>query len=101
MSGTEDDEAPEADEWVIGTWHVYYHVELHCVVEKDGKPWVEAWPGADPYRWYRWRSYHAARKFQRAHKRLDGYVIVNLSALKRQCQEQKARDRKQEWREGV
>ncbi len=82
----------EGDEWVIGTWHVYYGVELHALVDRDGRPWAEGWPGADVFRWYRWRSYHAARKFQRSHPQLEGYVIVNLSALQRQCRERKERD---------
>jgi hypothetical protein len=82
----------EVDDWVIGTWHVYYHIELHCVVERDGTPWLDACPSATIQDWYRWHSYHAAKKFQREHPTLEGYVICNLSEMRRQCRTRRAID---------
>ena len=82
------------DEWVIATWRVAYHIELVAVCEKDGKPWLDAWDTAWPHTWFKWRSYHAARKFQRSHPGLDGYEILNLSRLKRADAARRERDKK-------
>jgi hypothetical protein len=79
----------EADEWVIGTWYCYYHLELMCVVSVGGKPRPDYHAGSQRYDWYRWHSYHAARKFQRENAELEGYIIFNLSQAERQCEERK------------
>jgi hypothetical protein len=84
-------EAQEPDQWVIGTWHCYYHVELLALARRNGRPWPEACATSSIHDMHCWNSYHAARKFQRSHPHLSGYVIVNLSAIQRQCWEQRRR----------
>ena len=87
MPHQDDDDADQGDpgdpgdQWVIGTWHVCYHVQLLCVIRREGKPCPGWHPSSALHDWYRWASYHAARKFQRAHAELAGYVVCNLSAL--------------------
>lgn len=87
-----DDEAP-VGEWTLATWHCYFHAELHFVYNDDGKP-GEGWnPTSSIQDAYRWNSYHAARKWQRSHRRFRGYIIVNLRAIKEQCERQREIDR--------
>lgn len=90
----DDDDSPPGD-WVLATYHCYWSVQLNFVVKVDGKPKGDWWPTSDRLSAYRWNSYHAARKFQRTHSHLRGYVILNLSAIERQCAEQRVID--DEW----
>lgn len=86
------DDDREPGDWALATWHCYYHAELHFVYNNHGKPGVEWHPTSSLMDAYRWNSYHAARKWQKANPRFRGYIIVNLRAIKAQCQRQRQID---------
>lgn len=68
----------QTEAWVLARWHTGYQVHLRFVPEKDGRPAAKGFETQDYNKAFCWRSYHAARKFQRAHGRFAGYVIINL-----------------------
>lgn len=84
--------------WVLATYHCYYSVQLLFVVRGGGKPMADWHPTSARDQAYRWNSYHAARKFQRTHTQLRGYVILNLSELEQQAEAQ--REIREEWIRG-
>lgn len=85
----DDDDTPPGP-WVLATYHCYWSVEIHFVVDVDGKPRAD-WAATNHRNSaYRWASYHAARKYQRAHPQLRGYVVLNLSAIEEQCARSRA-----------
>lgn len=76
---------PEHDEWVIATWHIFHGAQLMFVAAREDKPFVEGHTTSAHYQAFKWNSYHAARKFQKAHAKLDGYIVCNLSEMRRQA----------------
>jgi len=84
-------ESQDGDDFCLATWHCYFHAELHFVYNKDGKPALDFHPVSSLHDAYRWNSYHAARKFQRKYPQLAGYMVCNLSAIRRQCQAERER----------
>lgn len=94
MRNVEAEEHERVGEWVLATWHCYNDVRLFFVPEIDGRPMANYWPTDYPSQAYRWNSYHAARKYRATHPRLAGYIIVNLQAIKDQCERQRKIDGK-------
>lgn len=93
----DDEDAPLGD-WALAVFYVRWSVSVSFVVAKDGRPQADYWPTSQPREAFRWKSYHAARKFQRSHPHLRGYVIVNLSEWERQSEENRRID--DEWVNG-
>lgn len=83
-----DDDTP-LGAWVLATYHCYWSVAIHFVVEVEGKPRHDWGATSERHQAYRWQSYHAARKFQRSHPELGGYVILNLTEIENQCARQR------------
>lgn len=83
MADDQDDQAPDDDqaEWVLARWVVRYGVELMAVRSYKDRPCPQSGCAADTFTWHRWNSYHAARKYQRSHPSLTGYMVCNLSAI--------------------
>lgn len=86
---------PKEGAWVLASWHCYYSVSLNFVVRVEGKPQPDWHPTSARDQAYRWNSYHAARKFQKAHSQLRGYVILNLTQIEEQATVQ--REAREEW----
>lgn len=84
----DDDDVP-LGAWVLVTYKVMHSVELLFLGAVDGKPRADLGPTWCRTMAYRWNSYHAARKFQRSHPALRGYVILNLSAIEEQAERQR------------
>jgi hypothetical protein len=78
----------EGDEWVLACWHAYFGLDVVAVVEVEGRPRADFHAGSQRRGWYRWKSYHAARAFQRDHPHLEAYIILNLSRILREFQAQ-------------
>ncbi len=75
-----DDDCEEKD-WALARWLWRYNVGLLFVPMIESKPRPDVGARVDPVMAYRWRSYHAARKYQRAHPELAGYMVVNLTRI--------------------
>lgn len=73
--------------WVLARYCFRYTVSLHFVVEVKGRPQADWHTTSEPGQAYRWNSYQAARKFQRTHRRLRGFKILNLAALHQHSQD--------------
>lgn len=82
----DDDDTPQGD-WVIAAFVVRYSVRVVFVCEHDGRPAIDWHATSEVNQAYRWNSYHAARKFMKAHDRLSGYEILNLSEMIRASEE--------------
>jgi len=91
----DDDDKPRGH-WVLASYHCYWSVSLNFVASVKGKPRPDWHCTSDRMQAYRWNSYHAARKFQRTHKKLRGYVILNLTEL-----EQRAEQQRQDYEEWI
>jgi len=89
----DDDQQPGA--WVLATYHCYHSLSINFVVRVKGKPQADWHPTSARHEAYRWNSYHAARKFQSTHSQLRGYIIMNLSVIEKQAEEQ--RQVHEEW----
>jgi hypothetical protein len=81
-----DDDQEGPDEWVIAGWKYSYAVELLFVRHRELKPDSSGWLCTIAFDAYRWKSYHAARKFQRAHPILQHCQVMNLSEIRRLCE---------------
>lgn len=90
----DDDDGP-AGAWVLASWHCYWSLSVNFVANVDGRPRPDMHCTSDRQSAYRWNSYHAARKFQRGHRKLRGYVILNLSLIEQQAEQQ--RQDYEEW----
>jgi len=92
----DDDDDKRRGDWVLASYHCYWSVSLNFVASVKGKPRPDWHCTSDRMQAYRWNSYHAARKFQRAHRKLRGYVILNLTEL-----EQRAEQQRQDYEEWI
>jgi hypothetical protein len=90
----DDDDTPPGA-WVLASWHCYHSLSVNFVVKVDGKPRPDWHSTSARHEAYRWNSYHAARKFQKAHRKLRGYIILNLSVIEQQAEQQ--RQDYEEW----
>jgi hypothetical protein len=90
----DEDDEPRGD-WVLALFVCLFSTDLRFVVEVEGKPKADWWPTSARHQAYRWNSYHAARKFQRAHPHLRGYVILNLTEIEQRYREHKVAE--EEW----
>lgn len=77
-------------DWVIATWTIYYDARLHFVARINGEPHVLCRTTTCAHDAYGWNSYHAARKYQREHSALEGYIVVNLAECRKQSELVKA-----------
>jgi hypothetical protein len=94
----EEDEGPPGA-WVLASYHLtHWNASLSFVLGKDGQPKADWHDTSSPSDAYRWNSYHAARKFQRAHPKLEGYVILNLTELQQRTERQRAA--REDWIHG-
>lgn len=91
----DDDDGQNSGDWVLAVYHCTYSVTLSFVVQVGGRPRADYHDTTVRYQAYRWNSYHAARKFQRSHPHLRGYIILNLTALEQH--HQAARQIREEW----
>lgn len=78
--------------WIIATYHCYFSIGILAVANVNGSPKADWHPTSARGSFYTWNSYHAARKFQRAHRCLRGYVILSLSEIEKQFEEAKKID---------
>lgn len=78
----DDDGNKRPGDFVLARWTYSYYVQLTFVESYEGKPHIGYLGSTRPTEAYRWNSYHAARKYQRAHPSLSGYVVFNLELLK-------------------
>lgn len=69
------------DEFVLARWHFDNGAKLIFVEAWNGKPMINHFGAVGYYMAYKWNSYHAARKYQKAHPCLAGYTVFNLTEL--------------------
>lgn len=77
------------DEFVLARWHFDSGAHLIFVEAWNGRPMINHFGAFSVSMAYRWKSYHAARKYQRAHPSLYGYVVFNLTELEGKAKEAK------------
>lgn len=86
-------EKVDRDEWVLACWCANSECILEFVMSIAGKPNLSFCPTREIWRAYKWRSWHAARKFQKAHRVIAGYAVWNLSEIRRQADNQREIER--------
>jgi hypothetical protein len=69
-------------EFVLARWAVGYELKLFFVSEWEGKPAPGMMNMPAIHNAYKWRSYHAARKYQRSHPCLQGHEIMDLNRIR-------------------
>ena len=100
----DEEEEHQGDWWIVAHWFLgSSKAYFEAIYNENGKPSL-AWAATgDPSRWYRWKSYHAARKWMReqtGRNALKGYTVCNLSEMMRLSKEWHRANFRSQYKEG-